>query len=174
LPVRGITGGYVLLTDHIFRNGTGALSWAVAPDGLVYVANADRYRVDTLRIDGGRGSFIEMPVDPPPELTRAEVEQALGRATAGGRSAHPDDVMPVRPATITALHHSGTHLWVGRGRTRAGAGEWVYDLFDDDGAMVARVTSPYRVADVSGRTAVAWTTGSSGELMLLRLGFEED
>lgn len=173
LPVRGIPGGYVLITDHIFRNGTGALSWAVAPDGLVYVANADRYRVDTLRIDGGRGSFIAMAVDPPPELTRAEVEQVLSRATAGGRSAHPDDVMPVLPATITALHHSGTHLWVGRGRTRADAGEWVYDLFDDDGAMVARVASPYRVADVSGRTAIAWTTGPSGELMMLRLAFEE-
>lgn len=147
--------------------------WSVAPNGTVALAWPDPYHLETVRRDGRRQAGPAIPYRPVP-VTEAD-KQAWADGMAGGAmmvvsgsssssggsrsftmprpdpdgQEWPEVKPPFRPRGVTAA--ADNRVWVQR-FVKAGAPE-MYDVFDERGTLVERVTLP------AGRTLIGFGPG---------------
>jgi hypothetical protein len=158
----------------LYGDNPGKLWWAVDASGLIYLANADRYQIDTMRLGrGGRGVLVARPEVEPEAARDADLERIVGsRATPGpgDDAVTARDLGRVRRAVVHGLMVEGDELWVGRRRFVDSASEYSYDLYGaGDGRFRRTVPAPRHLLGIGRDAALSATVDEDGERSLLLL-----
>ena len=157
---------------YLYGDNPGKLWWAVDASGLIYLANADRYQVDTMRLGGGgRGPLVARPEVEPEAASDAELERIVGSRAAPGpgeAAVTQRDLGRVRRAVVHGLMVEGDELWVGRRRGADTASEYSYDLYGPrDGRFRRAVPAPRQLIGIGRDAALSATVDDDGERSLL-------
>lgn len=165
-------------------------AFAAAGPGHVYLGDSDRYHVRVFAADGTPAIILRVTGDPRPvtdalldslgdyrhhlgEVRRAELAGAGRRNRAPSRPArwYRDQVrsytrVPTAPAFSALIADDAGHLWIRRYDTpwRESVASARWDVFDADGRLLARVTTPvgFAVRCIAGNLVLGVVTDDLG------------
>ncbi|MBB4635129.1 6-bladed beta-propeller [Longimicrobium terrae] len=117
--------------------------WVLDPNGSVWLAITDRYRIERHPMGGGIERVISRPVKSmaPNRLQRESALRQLREMKKHGATVDPSKLPSTVPVLADFFAASDGHLWV---RTTSG-GPSSYDVFHPSGTFLGQVRTPERL-----------------------------
>lgn len=163
-------------TDYVYGADRGKLWWAVNRTGLVFMANADRYRVDTLHLGGRASTFLERTDIQPRRIDAEERHRVLEqfmKPSLNGPPIPESEFGEMRRAVIRDLLVVDEEIWVGTAPASDTAQARSFDVYDvRNGRLLRVVNSPVALIGIGDGVALTSRRESDDErsLVVLQLG----